>query len=173
LDADALGRAGLLMSVRLSQGTMRNFTLFLFLLLIAGCNTGIIVHDQNRAAELMVDFLSGFKSEEGRQLSYDWTDDAFKKGVSPAEFSRMVASIRKQNQGADIQLRGHEVFGPVETIIIYASSQVSAGKMYFRFLLVGTKTKDYYLLSLDISDTEFPKKGVYNEYEQVIIIQGV
>ena len=152
---------------------MRNFTLFLFLLLIAGCNTGIIVHDHSRAAELIVDFLSGFKSGEGRQLSYDWTDDGFKEGVSPAEFSRMVASIRQQNQGADIQLRGYEVFGPVETIIIYARSQVGAGKMHFRFILVGTKTKDYYLLSLDTSDTEFAKKGIYNEYEQAIIIQGV
>ena len=155
------------------NGRMRNYTLFLFLLLIAGCNTGIIVHDQNRAAELIVDFLSGFKSEEGRQLSYDWTDDGFKEEVSRAEFSRMVYSIRVQNQGADIQLRGYEVFGPVETIIVYASSQVGAGEMHFRFLLVGTKTRDYYLLSLDTSDTEFAKKGIYNEYEQAIIIQGV
>ena len=152
---------------------MRNYTLFLFLLLIAGCNTGIIVHDQSRAAELIVDFLSGFKSEEGRQLSYDWTDDGFKEGVSLAEFSRMVYSIRQQNQGADIGLLGYEVFGPVETMIVYASSQVGAGNMYFRFILVGTKTKDYYLLSLDTSVSEFVKKGIYSEYEQAIIIQGV
>ena len=147
--------------------------LFLFLLSIVGCNTGIIVHDQIRAGELIVDFLSGFKSEEGRQLSYDWTDDEFKEGVSRAEFSRMVASTRELNQRADIQLLGYEVFGPVETIFVYAKSQVGEGKVYFRFILVGTKTKDYYLLNFDINASEFAKKGIYNEYEQSIIIQGV
>jgi hypothetical protein len=152
---------------------MRRFTLFLFVLLIVGCNTGIIVHDQIRAAELIVDFLSGFKSDEGRQLSYEWTDDEFKVGVSRAEFSRMVASTRELNQGADIQLLGYEVFGPVETMIVYASSQVGEGKVYFRFILVGTKTKDYYLLSFDINASDFSKKGIYSEYEQSIIIQGV
>jgi hypothetical protein len=152
---------------------MRCFTLLLFLLLIAGCNTGIIVHDQNRAAELIVDFLSGFKSDEGRQLSYEWTDDEFKEDVSLSEFSRMVYSIRKQNQGADIRVVGFEVFGPVETIFIYANSEVDEGKTYFRFILVGTKSKDYYLLTLDTSGSEFSKKGIYGEYEQAIIIQGV
>ena len=152
---------------------MRRCTLFLFLLLIVGCNSGIIVHDQSRAAELIVDFLSGFKSDEGRQLSYDWTDDEFKEGVSLSEFSRMVFSIRKQNQRADIRVVGYEVFGPVGTIFVYANSEVDEGKTYFRFILVGTKTKDYYLLNLDTSDSEFAKKGVYSEYEQSIIIQGV
>jgi hypothetical protein len=152
---------------------MRRFTLCMFLLLMVGCNTGIIVHDQNRAAELIVDFLSGFKSDEGRQLSYEWTDDEFKEGVSLSEFSRMVYSIRQQNQGADIRVVGYEVFGPVETIFIYANSEVDVGKTYFRFILVGTKSKDYYLLTLDTSDSEFPKKGIYGEYEQAIIIQGV
>jgi len=156
----------------LSQIT-RNFTVFLFLLMMVGCNTGIIVHDQIRAAELIVDFLSGFKSEEGRQLSYDWTDDEFKKGVSRAEFSRMVASTRALNRGADIQLLGYEIFGPVETMIVYASSQVGEGIVYFRFILVGTKTKDYYLLSFDINASEFAKKGIYSEFEQSIIIQGI
>ena len=152
---------------------MRRFTLFLFLLLIVGCNTGIIVHDQSRAAELIVDFLSGFKSDEGRQLSYEWTDDEFKEEVSRSEFSRMVASIREQNQGADIRVLGYEVFGPVETIFVYANSEVDEGKIYFRFILVGTKTKDYYLLNLDTSASEFAKKGIYSEYEQSTIIQGV
>jgi hypothetical protein len=163
----------LLMAGLMSNKGMRRFTLFLFLLLIVGCNTGIIVHDQNRAAELIVDFLSGFKSDEGRQLSYDWTDDEFKKGVSQSEFSRMVASIREQNQGADIRVLGYEVFGPVETIFVYANSEVDQGQMYFRFILVGTKTKDYYLLTIDTSNSEFAKKGIYREYEQSIIVQGV
>jgi hypothetical protein len=157
----------------MSSKRMRGSTLFLFLLLIVGCNTGIIVHDQSRAAELIVDFLSGFKSDEGRQLSYDWTDDGFKEEVSRSEFSRMVFSIRKQNLRADIRVVGYEVFGPVETIFVYANSEVDEGKTYFRFILVGTKTKDYYLLNLDTSDSEFAKKGVYSEYEQSIIIQGV
>ena len=157
----------------MSNKRLRRFTLLLFLLLIVGCNTGIIVHDQNRAAQLIVDFLSGFKSDEGRQLSYDWTDDEFKEGVSLSEFSRMVFSIRKQNQRADIRVVGYEVFGPVETIFVYANSEVDEEKTYFRFILVGTKTKDYYLLNLDTSASEFAKKGVYSEYEQSIIIQGV
>ena len=152
---------------------MRRSTLFLIVLLIAGCNTGIIVHDQTRAAELIVDFLSGFKSDEGRQLSYEWTDDEFKEEVSRSEFSRMVASVRKKNQGADIRVVGFEIFGPVETIFVYANSEVDGGKIYFRFILVGTKTKDYYLLTFDTSDSEFVKKGIYSGYEQSIIIQGV
>ncbi len=61
----------------------------------------------------------------------------------------------------------------METIIVYASSEVSEGKMYFRFILVGTKSKDYYLLNLDINDSEFSKEGIYKEYGQSILIQGV
>jgi hypothetical protein len=152
---------------------MRNSTLYLFLLLILGCSTGIIVHDENRAAELIVDFLSGIKSDKGKQLSYEWTDDRFKEEVSISEFSRIVSSIRNKNQGADIRLVGYEISGSVETIIVYASSEVSEGKMYFRFILVGTKFKDYYLLNLDINDSEFSKEGIYKEYGQSILIQGV
>jgi len=158
---------------RMSHKRLKGFTLLLFVLSMVGCNTGIIVHDQIRAAELIVDFLSGLKSDEGSQLSYEWTDDEFKKEVSQSEFSRIVASIREQNQGADIRVLGYEVFGPVETIFIYANSEVDEGTMYFRFILVGTKSKDYYLLTLDTSDSEFAKKGIYSEYEQSIIIQGV
>lgn len=152
---------------------MRNPTLYLFLLLVAGCSTGIVVHDENRAAELIIDFLTGFKSDKGKQLSYAWTDDRFKKEVSLSEFSRIVSSIRNKNQGADIRLVGYEIFGSVETIIVYASSEVSEGKMYFRFILVGTKTKDYYLLNLDVNDSEFSKEGIYKKYGQSILIQGV
>ncbi len=152
---------------------MRNSTRVLLLLLVTGCSTGIIVHDESRAAELIVDFLSGFKSDTGKQLSYAWTDDKFKDEVSLGEFSRIVSSIRNINQGADIRLAGYEVFGPVETMIIYANSEASTGQIYFRFILVGTKSKDYYLLTLDINDSEFSKKGIYKEYEQSIVIQGV
>jgi len=152
---------------------MRNSTLYLFLLLVVGCSTGIVVHDENRAAELIVDFLSGFKSDKGKQLSYEWTDDRFKEEVSLSEFSQIVSSIRNKNQGADIRLVGYEIFGPVETIIVYASSEVSEEKMYFRFILVGTKSKDYYLLNLDINDSEFSKEGIYKEYGQSILIQDV
>jgi hypothetical protein len=152
---------------------MGNSTLFLFLLLLAGCSTGIVVHDEVRAAELIVDFLTGFKSVKGTQLSYEWTDDKYKEEVSPSEFSRIVASIRDKNQGADIRLNGYEIFGPVETIVVYASSDVSAGKMYFRFVLAGTRSKDYYLLKLDIANSEFSKKGIYNEYGNSILVQGV
>ncbi len=152
---------------------MRNATLYLFLLLVVGCSTGVIVHDENRAAELIVDFLSGLKSDEGKQLSYEWTDDSYKEEVSLSEFSRIVSSIRNKNQGADIRLVGYEIFGPVETIVVYASSEIGEEKMYFRFILVGSKSKDYYLLNLDINDSEFGIEGIYNEYEQSILIQGV
>jgi len=152
---------------------MRNSTLYLFLLLVVGCSTGIVVHDEIRAAELIVDFLSGFKSDKGKQLSYEWTDDSFKEEVSLSEFSRIVSSIRNKNQGANIRLVGYEIFGPVETIIVYASSEVSEGKMYFRFILVGTKSKDYYLLNLDVNSSEFSKKGIYKEYGESILVQGV
>lgn len=152
---------------------MRNSTLYLFFLLVIGCSTGIVVHDETRAAELIVDFLSGLKSDKGKKLSYEWTDDRFKEEVSLGEFSRIVSSIRSKNQGAEIRLIGYEIFGPVETIIVYASSEVTEGKMYFRFILVGTKSKDYYLLNLDINDSEFSKKGIYKEYEQSILVKGV
>ena len=152
---------------------MRNSTLYLFFLLVIGCSTGIVVHDETRAAELIVDFLSGFKSDKGKKLSYEWTDDGFKEEVSISEFSRIVSFIRNKNQGAEIRLVGYEIFGPVETIIVYANSEVSEGKIYFRFILVGTKSKDYYLLNLDINDSGFSKKGIYKEYGQPILIQGV
>ncbi|MBT8084968.1 MAG: hypothetical protein KJN72_07075, partial [Woeseia sp.] len=126
-----------------------------------------------RAAELIVDFLSGFKSDKGKKLSYEWTDDGFKQEVSINEFYRIVSFIRNKNQAAEIRLVGYEIFGPVETIIVYANSEVGEGEMYFRFILVGTKSKDYYLLNLDINDTEFSKKGIYKEYKQSILIQGV
>jgi hypothetical protein len=152
---------------------MRHFTLCLFLLLLTGCNTGIIVHDQARAAELVVDFLSGFKSDNGVELSYAWTDDKFKEKVSADEFARIVSSIRRKNQGADIKLDGFEFFGPVEAITLHASSQSSAGEIWFKFMLVGSRSKDYYLLDLKTGDAEFAKKGKYREYAPPIIIHGV
>ena len=150
---------------------MKNSTLFLFLLLVAGCSTGIVVHDEVRAAELIIDFLSGFKSDKGKQLSYEWTDDKFKEEVSPGEFSSIVASIRNRNQGADIRLVGYEIFGAVETIMVYAIAEVSEEIIFFRFILVGTKSRDYYLLKLDVNDSEYRKEGVYSEYDRSILVQ--
>ena len=155
------------------QRRIRVSTLTLFLLLVAGCSTGIIVHDEFRAAELIIDFLTGLKSDKGKQLSYEWTDDRFKKEVSIKEFARIVSSIRNKNQGADIRLDGYEIFGPVKTIIVYANSVVSDGKMFFKFILVGTKPSDYYLLNLEIKDSEFSKEGIYREYVESILIKGV
>jgi hypothetical protein len=150
-----------------------HFVPFLFLLLLTGCNTGIVVHDQARAAELVVDFLSGFKSDDGVELSYAWTDDKFKEKVSADEFARIVSSIRSKNQGADISLDGFEFFGPVEAITLHASSQSSAGKIWFKFKLVGSRSKDYYLLELESGDTAFAKEAAYREYAQPIVIRGV
>jgi len=145
----------------------------LFLLLLGGCSSGVIVHDEIRAAELVVDFLAGFKSADDVRKSYEWTDNRYKREVSLAEFSRMVALVRDKNQAADIRLNGYEVFGPVETIIVYASSEVSEGKMYFRLILTGSKSKDYYLLKLDIADSEFDKKGIYRDYAKPVLVRGI
>ncbi len=152
---------------------MRIFTQCLLLLLLSGCSTGVIVHDQDRAAELVVDCLIGFKTDDGIKLSYDWTDDKFKESVSADEFARIVSTIRSKNQGADIHLEGFEFFGPVEAITVHAHSQNSTGTTWFKFMLVGSKTKDYYLLDLKTGDTAFAKEGAYRKYEPSILVQGV
>lgn len=152
---------------------MKKSVLVTFLLLIVGCSSGVIVHDQVRAAELVVEFLSSLKSDSGLRLAYEWTDDKYKEEVSFTEFSQIASSIRDKNLGADIHLAGFEVFGAKEAIVVYANSEVSEGKIYFRFSLVGTKTMDYYLINFSANDSAFGKKGIYREYEQSIIIQGV
>lgn len=152
---------------------MTKHSLLVVLLLAAGCSTGIIVHDEDRAAELLVDFFTGLKSSEGTRLAYAWTDNKFKQEVSFDEFSRIAAFIRSRNQGAEIRLVGYEVFGPRETLIVYANSKTSEGKMYFKLTLVGTKTRDYYLLALDIDDAAFAKTGIYQEYRKSIVVEGV
>jgi len=152
---------------------MKRVAWLLILLLPVGCNIGITVHDEDRAAELVVDFLSALESEEGMHLSYDWTDDQFKEEVSFEEFSRIIASMRQKNRGADIRLSGYETFGPAEAIIVYANSKRSDGKLFFKFVLVGTKVRDYYLLNLGINEAGFDKKGIYQDYRQSIVIKGV
>ena len=152
----------------------RPFVLLLMLvLLLPGCSTGIIVHDQIRAAELIGDFLNALKSDEGIDLSYAWTDDRFKEAVSREQFSRIVARIRNSNQRAEIKLTGFETYGPVELISVYAHSQVGSEHLFFRFTLVGSKSKDYYLLDLKTDSTEFTKEGRYLEYQQPLLIDGV
>ncbi len=147
--------------------------LILLVFVVAGCSSGVIVHDQTRAAELVVDFLSSLKSDPGIKLAYEWTDDEFKSRTSFTDFSRIVAALRDKNLGADIRLTGYEVFGPKESLIVYARSELSEGHLYFRFSLVGTRSKDYYLIDLDTRDTPFVKSGIHREYAQSIIIQGV
>ena len=133
----------------------------------------MIVHDQTRAAELVVDFLTSLKSEQGMKLAYAWTDDSYKENVSFAEFVQIVSSIRNRNLGADIHLVGYEVFRSKGAIVVYANSDTSDGKSYFKFSLVGTKFKDYYLIELNTQDSEFSKTGIYGEYNPSIIIHGV
>ena len=152
---------------------MKKPVLVIFILLFVGCSSGVIVHDQARAAELVVDFLSSLKSDPGIKLAYEWTDDRFKQRVSFTEFSQTASSIRDKNLGADIHLVGYEVFGSKETLVVYANSEGGEEKMYFKFSLVGTKSKDYYLIDLTTNDTGFSKTGVYREYGKSIIIQGV
>ena len=152
---------------------MKKAALVIFLLLFAGCSSGVIVHDQTRAAELVVEFLTSLKSEPGLKLAYEWTDDSFKEDVSFTRFSQIASSIRDRNRGADIVLVGFEVFGSKEAIVVYANSEAKDGRMYFRFSLVGTKSKDYYLLNLSTNDSGFSKNGIYREYGQPIIVEGV
>ena len=152
---------------------MKKLALAHLLFLIIGCSSGVIVHDQTRAAELIVDFLTSLKSESGMKLAYEWTDDRYKEEISFTEFSHIASSIRKRNLGADVHLVGYEVFGPQEAIVVYANSETSEGKIYFKFSLVGTKTRDYYLIDLNTKDSEFSKTGVYREYDPSIIIQDI
>ena len=152
---------------------MRSLFLHLILFFAVGCSIGAIVHDEGRAAELVVDFLSALKSSEGILLSYEWTDDKFKEEVSFDEFSQIVAFIRSKNQGADIRVTGYETFGAEEAMVVYAKSDIVDGKIYFRFGLVGTKHKDYYLLNLDINDSKFDRSGIYRDYGQSVVIKGV
>ena len=152
---------------------MKPLALLLLLLLTPACSTGIVVHDQTRAAELIVDFLTALKTAEGIELSYAWTDDKYKEQVSAGEFSQLVAFVRSKNQGARIRLGGYEIFGPVETMNVYAKSAADSGNLYFKFILVGSKTKDYYLLNFDIDDSEFEKQGLFRKYEKSISVDGV
>ena len=68
---------------------------------------------------------------------------------------------------------GFEVFGRKETLVVYANSKTEAAEMHFKLTLAGTKNKDYYLLALDVGDSAFAKTGVYREYPESIVIEGV
>ena len=68
---------------------------------------------------------------------------------------------------------GYEIFGSKEAIVVHAKSETSEGDVYFRFSLVGSKTRDYYLLDLNTDDSEFSKQGIYREYRQPVIVQGI
>ena len=152
---------------------LRIFTSSLFFLLAVGCSTGITVHDEDRAAELVADCLAAFKSNEGIHLAYEWTDERFKEEMPFSEFSKIVSSIRNKNQGADIRLVGYEIIKSREAIIVYANSKISEEEMHFKFILVGTKHKDYYLLNLSTNDSGFNKNEMYKEYRQSIVVKGV
>ena len=145
----------------------------LVLVVIAGCETGIVVHDKDRAAELIVDCLSSFKSEQGRRLAYEWTDDRYKDDVSFGDFLRLVHSIRLKNQGADIRLAGYEVFGATRKLVVYANSKIGEDSFFYRFTQTGTRTDEYYLLDLSTSDSGFSKNGIYQEFERLIVVSGV
>ena len=147
--------------------------LLILALLLPGCSTGVVVHDELRAAELIVDFLSSLKSDEGIELAYAWTDDSYKEEVSAAEFVRTVARLRYRNRGAEIRLLGYEIFGPVEVINVYARSSVGEDQLFFRFILTGTRSKDYYLLSFAIAESDFDRQGVYREYRKPVSVSGL
>jgi hypothetical protein len=145
----------------------------LLMVLLPGCSTGVIVHDQFRAAELVTDFLIGLKSDAGIELAYAWTDDRYKQAVSPSQFARIVARIRNRNLRADITLTGFETYGAVELISVYAQSEVSNEPLFFRFSLTGSKSSDYYLLDLETENSAFEREGRYLEYQQSLLIEGI
>ena len=152
---------------------MKNFASILAVLLLVACSIGVTVHDESRAAELVVNFLSSIKTATGINPAYEWTDDEFKAEVPLNEFLQSISTLRSKNSGAEIRLVGHETFGPEEVLIVYAESVTSNGSLHFKFSLVGTKHKDYYLINFDVNDVGFPKKGIYREYGKSIIIHGV
>ena len=152
---------------------MRRWILILMLTLSAGCDSGVVVHDSDRAAALLVDFLTALKSEEGKRQAYAWSDDRFKEAISAAEFERMVASIRSKNRGAAIHLTGYEVFGPVELLNVYARSTALQDRLYFRFILFGSKSRDYYLLQLDVKESGFEKEGRFAAYPDLISVEDL
>ena len=149
------------------------FVLVLLGLLLAGCTTGVITHDQTRAGRLIIDFLESLKSEEGIERAYAWTDDHYKEEVSASEFRRKIARLRNLNQGAPIELAGFETLGPVNVFVIYAQSSPPEGNLYFRFVLRGSKSDDYYLLAFTIDDTPFEKQGFYQDYEEEVAIENI
>lgn len=151
----------------------RHLRYLLFALLLLGCDPGITVHDQVRAGELVVDFLSSLDSPEGLRLAYDWTDDRFKQDMTFEEFVRWIAFVRERNAGADVHLVAFEVFGPVDRINVYAHSAGKLDKLYFRFDLVGNKVRDYYLLELRVDEAEQRQDGIYRKYEQPVVVPDV
>ena len=145
----------------------------LLMLALAGCDSGVITHDEVRASELVVDFFSSLKSAEGINMAYEWSDDRYKKKVKLADFVQIVASLRAKNARAEIRLTGYETFGAQEIFVVYAASETLEGELYFKISLTGTKNKDYYLLHFDVADAEFAKNGIYVDFDRSITIKGV
>ncbi len=58
---------------------VRQCAALIVVLALSGCSAGITTHDEVRAAELIVDFLSSLQTERGLQIAYDWTDDEFRR----------------------------------------------------------------------------------------------
>ena len=152
---------------------MNKFRLLLAVLFLAGCSIGITVHDESRAAELVVDFLSSIKTASGIKTAYEWADDRFQGAVSFEEFSQSISFLRSKNSGADIRLTGFETFGAKEVIIVYADSQAATGSVHLKLTLAGTKHKDYRLIDYAISDIEFPRGGNYKKYGKSIVVRDV
>ena len=145
----------------------------LIVVLLLGCDAGVTVHDQIRASELVVDFLSSLQTPEGLRLAYEWTDDRFQQEMTFDEFASWMAAIRERNASADVQLVAFEVFGPVDRINVYASSVGKIDPLYFRFTLVGNKVLDYYLLELRVDDSEQREDGIYRKYERPVTVPAV
>lgn len=163
----------LLMQRLVCLGKFKKIAAVLLVMSLPGCSSGITTHDEARAAELVVDFLSSLQTEEGVQAAYDWTDDAYKAEVPVVEFIRIIAELRAKNSGAGVRLIGYETFGSKEMIVVYAESETSDGRLYLKFSLAGTKHKDYYLRYLDVNQQGYGKNGVYLDFREQVVVEGV
>ena len=82
-------------------------------------------------------------------------------------------AVSPQPPGADIRLAGYETFGAKEMIVVYADSATDVGQLHFKFALVGSKHKDYYLRNLSANEEGYVKQGIYREFEESIIVRGL
>ena len=151
---------------------MRKY-LLVIILLLSGCSVNLTVHDEDRAAQLVEKFLMDIQTTNGANVAYEWTNEQFKKSVPRDRFDELINKVRQFNSGAVIKIVGYETLGTEEVIIIYGISKKERNNVFYRFTLLGTKTKDYSLLNINLRDTEHKKGGLYREFAKPVEVLGV